>query len=100
MPCGLKMPTNRCGRAAAVDDCAVPAGIIDSRKGNASAAPAPFSTVLLDMCFLVINILPLLASRSTSGLHGTRCRRFRIHLEGLAFDNTHDQCRESVVLRF
>src|SRR5262249_49946553 len=36
------------------------AGIIDSRKGSATAAPAPRSTVRREMCFLVMNILMLL----------------------------------------
>jgi hypothetical protein len=32
------------------------AGIIDSRKGNASVAPAPCKNVRRERCFLLINI--------------------------------------------
>ena len=56
MPCGTKQPTNRGFGLAAVCASAVAAGIMASRNGSASVAPAPRRTVRREMCFLVINM--------------------------------------------
>src|SRR5262245_16384841 len=53
-PCGMYTSASRVPEFVAA--CAVMAGIIDSRNGNASVAPAPCKNVRRERCFLVINI--------------------------------------------
>src|SRR5262245_60103422 len=53
-PCGTY--TNPIRVPEFVAACAVMAGIIDSRNGNASVAPAPCKNVRRERCFLVMNI--------------------------------------------
>src|SRR5262249_43937169 len=60
-PCTISRQVTRVlGFAACAVEAVGIAGIIDSRKGNATAAPAPRSTVRREMCFFVMNILLLL----------------------------------------
>src|SRR5580704_10692190 len=69
MPWHTKQPTNRGLGVAAVCARAVEAGIIASRSGKASVAPAPRRMVRRDMCFLVINVMAvfLLCQRAARG---------------------------------
>src|SRR5215510_7805467 len=53
-PCGMYTNASRVPEFVAA--CAVMAGIIDSRNGNASVAPAPCKNVRRERWFLVINI--------------------------------------------
>src|SRR5688572_28617721 len=99
-PCGTIKPTNRCFGAAAVCASAVRAGTMASRKGSASAAPAPRRTVRRGMCFFVINMMnvsPLLTSRPLSS--GGGCGWLHVHLEHLVLDDAQHERREAVVAR-
>jgi len=49
------MAPKRVGRAAW--PMSLPAGSIDSRKGNASVTPAPCRNVRRDSCFLVMKFI-------------------------------------------
>src|SRR5262245_61525445 len=96
MPCGTKQPTNRGFPAAAVCASAVAAGIIASRSGRASVAPAPLRTVRRGMCFFVKNIA--LSTMSVSCPDRMPFNRLHVHLERLALHDRENDRREAVVV--
>src|SRR5678815_528828 len=56
-PWGIYTNPSLCKGAAAVLDCAVRAGIMESSSGRASVVPTPFSKVRRDRCVLVTNLM-------------------------------------------
>src|SRR5262245_1311 len=79
-PCGMYTNASRVPELVAA--CAVMAGIIDSRKGNASVAPAPCKNVRRERRFLVINMaVPLI---TLTALHSS-------HLKWSALHDTRDE---------
>src|SRR5262245_59493917 len=78
-PCGMYTSASRVPEFVAA--CAVMAGIIDSRNGNASVAPVPCKNVRRDRCFLVINIAApskhISHHKDTGGHGGQLPRAFR-----------------------
>src|SRR5690348_16716048 len=97
MPCGTKQPTKRGLGAAAVCAKAVPAGIMASRSGKASVAPALRRTVRRDKCFLernVIAVLLLIFRNATGGLARgllSGVWQFHIGLERRALHDAEDK---------
>src|SRR5215471_2810490 len=88
------MHVRRVFGAAAVWRRGVWAGTIDSSSGSEIEAPSPRSTVRLDRCFFVMNIMPLLTfslyrSLGRRGLHSLfKC---------IAGDDPSHQRRKSIV---
>src|SRR6185436_6747763 len=91
------MPTNRFTGDAALSRSGVSAGTIASRKGRASATPAPRRNVRRGMCSFLINIeRPFVASafRRTSSVLDRLCA----HLKLRALHYTQKYRRKAVVV--
>src|SRR5215510_7177143 len=87
-PCGMYTNASRVPEFVAA--CAVIAGIIDSRNGNASVAPALCKNVLRERCFFVMNMTsPLSIALALLGLP---------HLKRRALHNTDDESRKLVII--
>src|ERR1700678_1800728 len=87
---------------AAVFDCAVSAGIMESSSGSDTATPMPFSIVRRDKCFLLTNIIVdvslFIKPCSLNRRAGAIRLGFDLHTERRALDDAGHQIRKAVMI--